>query len=73
MVDQTADMDVSMFRQWRIDRGMTQADVARSLGISIVHVCCLEIGPRKPSRKLSNAIAAMTDGAVSQESWDEVA
>ena len=54
---------------WRRQHGLTQADVAKELGVILVTVSRWECGMRTPSTKFQKAIIAMTGGVVAPNDW----
>lgn len=55
--DNIADLFRSNFRRIRVDRGLTQSDVARSMGKTPSYVCDLERGRRDPNVRTIASIA----------------
>lgn len=57
--------------RWRLDKNLRQVDVARLLDIDSAHLSKLELGRRRPGRKLGVMIENITNGAVPCGYWDE--
>lgn len=54
---------------WRRKHGLTQADVAKRLGVILVTVSRWECGTRTPASKFQKAIHTMTNGEVCPNDW----
>ena len=56
-------------KKWRAEKKITQADVAKRLGVILVTVSRWECGTRIPSHRMQVAIHRMTDGVVAPNDW----
>ena len=56
-------------KTWRIENKVTQAVLAKRLGVILVTVSRWECGTRIPSHRMQVAIHRMTDGVVAPNDW----
>lgn len=56
-------------KRWRMQKGMSQEDVARNLGVNRSTVCRLEKGHGGPNVHTAHAISVMTEGSVPVMAW----
>lgn len=56
---------------WRVERDLHQRDVAKMLRVSVMTVCYLERGTRRPSEKLAKTIKRVTKGAIQVTEWND--
>jgi transcriptional regulator with XRE-family HTH domain len=54
---------------WRRIKHMTQADVAKALGVIVVTVSRWECGTRIPEPEMQRRIVGFTDGDVTPNDW----
>lgn len=60
-----------LFYRWRIDKDLTQRNVANMLDIDNSQLSKMELGHRKPGRQCAVRIEQITRGAVTCGSWDQ--
>lgn len=60
---------MSKLKTYRQDAKMSQADLAKSLGVDQSTIAKIEAGQRRPSFDLMVAIDRITKGAVSLSYW----
>jgi transcriptional regulator with XRE-family HTH domain len=60
-------------REWRMAKGLTQADVASEIGCVVSHVSMLEHGKRNPTYDIYCVYKNLSNGAVEQEDWAKIA
>ena len=58
-------------RIWRAEEGVSQRDLAKSLGISLAKVSRIERAQMRPSPRLQAKIAMVTGGALGIIDWLE--
>lgn len=51
-------------REWRTKKGMTLTDMSLLAGISVSHLCMIELGQRNPSLTLARKITDVTRNKV---------
>ena len=58
-------------RRYRIQNGLSMAQMAEKIGCSIPSLCRYEIGKTFPTRKRIKDIVAATEGNVTEKDFDE--
>lgn len=56
-------------KEWRAAKGLSQAEMAKRLGVSQPLIAEWEKGPRRPGLETAVAMETTTDGAVVVEAW----
>lgn len=55
---------MNALRTWRKKRGLTQSEIADTLGVSVVSVSRIERNEQWPDREFFERLAAVTGGSV---------
>lgn len=73
LVQVTRDLSkgAQLLYRWRLDKSLRQRDVAVLLDTDVAHISKLELGRRRPGRRLAVAIEHVTNGAVPCGYWDD--
>ena len=61
-----------MLKRWRLQRGLSQEDLAKNLGVNRSTICRLEKGNGGPSVHTAYAIAKASEQGVPVEAWKRV-
>lgn len=66
-------LGAQLLRRWREQRGLTQEEAGRLIGVDLVRVSKFERGALRPGRRNAGRIEQATRGVVPVTSWDEPA
>lgn len=72
MAGDSPDDDIHPLRRWRLERGISGAELGRQLGVERSTISDYETGRRRPGRAVEKKIERLTAGIVTRYHFDEL-